>query len=73
MIKNTHPLCFDSLAQYNLWKAAARQSNPGGSHICADCTPEYQAKMIKDQRCEKPLARFIREDGEMVGKAKWRE
>jgi hypothetical protein len=29
--------------------------------------------MIKDQRCAKPMARFIREDGEMVGKAKWRE
>jgi hypothetical protein len=29
--------------------------------------------MIKENRCAKPMARFIKEDGEMVGKAKWRE
>ena len=67
------PACFDSEEQFKLWRLAAKISHPGGSWICSDCTPTYQAKMIKEHRCEKPLARFIREDGEVVGKAKWRE
>ena len=67
------PMCFDSDEQFKLWRSAAKIAHPGGSWVCSDCTPEYQAKMIKEYRCEKPLARFIREDGEMVGKAKWKE
>jgi hypothetical protein len=68
---NNYPKCFDSQEQYILWRQAARQSSPGQSHICTDCTPEYQKKMVSDKRCAKPLAYFIRLDGELVGKAKW--
>lgn len=67
------PACFDSDEQFKLWRSAARIAHPGGSWICSDCTPEYHAKMVAAHRCEKPLARFIVVDGELVGKAKWRE
>lgn len=67
------PMCFDSDEQFKLWRSAAKISHPGGSWICSDCTPEYHARMVKEYRCEQPLTRFIKEEGEMVGKAKWRE
>lgn len=68
-----YPKCFDSLEQYMLWKNVARNAYPGASGICADCTPEYKEKMIKANRCARPLTYFIRIDGELVGKCKWRE
>lgn len=68
---NNYPKCFDSYEQFVLWRQAARHSNPGQSYICADCLPDYKNKMINEKRCAKPLAYFIRLDGELVGKAKW--
>lgn len=70
---SNYPKCFDSHEQFVLWRQAARHASPGQSFICADCLPEYQAKMIKQKRCVKPLTYFIRQDGELVGKAKWNE
>jgi len=66
-----YPACFDSFEQFRLWKEAARAASPGGSYICSDCTPKYKEDMIKQKRCAKPLTRFIRVEGELVGKAKW--
>jgi hypothetical protein len=68
---SNYPKCFDSLAQFKLWKEAAKHASTGQSYICADCLPEYQNKMILQKRCAKPLAHFIKVDGELVGKAKW--
>lgn len=67
------PACFNSDEEFKSWRSAARIAHPGASWICADCTPEYHQKMVAEHRCEKPLARFILLDGELVGKAKWRE
>lgn len=68
---NEYPACFDSYEQFRLWKEAARAAYPGASYICSDCTQEYRDRMISERRCAKPLTRFIRVDGEMVGKANW--
>lgn len=70
---SNYPKCFDSQSQFILWREASRQSSPGQSFICTDCLPDYQKQMIIEKRCAKPLAYFIRVDGELVGKAKWRE
>jgi hypothetical protein len=66
-----YPKCFDSQEQFKLWVEACRQVSAGNSFICTDCLPEYQAKMIVEKRCSKPLTYFIRQDGELVGKTKW--
>lgn len=68
---SNYPACFDSFEQFKLWREAARHASPGQSYICADCLPDYQKRMIAEKRCAKPLAHFIRVDGELVGKAKW--
>jgi len=65
------PACFDSMEQFKLWQEAARAAYPGASFICSDCTPEYRDRMVKQNRCAKPLTRFIRVEGELVGKANW--
>jgi len=68
---SNYPKCFDSQEQFKMWREASKQVSPGNSYICADCLPEYQKQMIIEKRCAKPLAYFIKVDGELVGKAKW--
>lgn len=73
VMMSSYPRCFDSQEQFKLWVEAARQVSAGNSFICTDCLPEYQKQMVIEKRCCKPLAYFIRVDGELVGKAKWSE
>lgn len=49
-----HPACFNSSDQYKAWKTLAFRSNSQSFFICADCTPKYQAEMIKARRCQSP-------------------
>jgi hypothetical protein len=55
------PKCFESAEQYRAWKECARLS-PVQLGVCADCTPEYQAKMINAKRCENPQVQFDEDD-----------
>jgi hypothetical protein len=55
------PKCFDSAQQFRAWKECARFDAPVLG-VCADCTPEYQARMIHERRCENPQVQF--EEGE---------
>jgi hypothetical protein len=49
-----HPACFSSNDQYKEWKLLAIKSSYKSLFICTDCTPEYQAEMIRVGRCEAP-------------------
>ena len=51
---STYPPCFDSDKQHKEWKALAFRSNLKSFHICVDCTPKYQAEMMKVARCQSP-------------------
>lgn len=63
------PSCFPSRAVFRLWVEAARGTNPGRSEYCTDCTPEYQAAMLKQHRCEHPGVTFsIDEHGLIEGR-----
>lgn len=57
-MKRGIPVCFDSRRQYALWLEAARRRPPGGSVYCADCTPEYQQRMVAQGRCAHPRTTF---------------
>jgi hypothetical protein len=51
------PLCFASKADYEGWYEWAwkeHHKNPGPNAHCEDCTPEYQARMKVEGRCENP-------------------
>lgn len=59
------PACFDSEEQWAYWMDEARKSlaTSHGQALrrhghCVDCTPEYQAKMKAQGRCEFPLVCF---------------
>lgn len=52
------PLCFTSQGQYLEWKKSARRESPGRTEYCADCTPDYQAQMIRERRCAYPGTTF---------------
>jgi len=52
-------------AQYNEWKGWARLRLPNlDAWFCADCTPQYQAKMKAQNKCVRPYIKFkrVRED-----------
>ena len=54
-----HPLCFDTMDQFRAWVAVARMAPPlNGMSVCADCTPEYQARMFAEHRCENGQIKF---------------
>lgn len=53
------PRCFCSRRQFELWMAAARESNPGGSAYCTDCTPAYRQQMVAQGRCAYPGTTFV--------------
>ena len=66
----TYPPCFDSEASYQQWVTAYRNSNEErrGTY-CSDCSPEYQAEMVRAGRCLWPGTTFVRlpTTGETVG------
>lgn len=57
-MKRGIPVCFDSGRQYALWREAALRRPPGSSTYCADCTPEYQQRMVGQGRCAHPRTTF---------------
>lgn len=66
------PICWpiESLDDYDLWRESALAAPPHPkSSICEDCTPEYQAKMIEQKKCENPEIIFeIDNDGFLAGR-----
>ena len=62
------PRCFDSLAQYELWRRSKNLSKKEQCSHCADCLPSYQLRMKKLGRCENPKQMFtFDEEGGVVG------
>ena len=48
------PACFDSWAEWDSWKSAARvRSQPEQASICSDCLPGYMDKMVDARRCDR--------------------
>lgn len=60
------PACFDSLEQWELWKAYNGLLSERAPSICADCLPEYRDKMIDAGRCESPMTVFVIDKGGSV-------
>jgi hypothetical protein len=59
--KGDVPRCA-SAKQYGTWKLAAYQYPPASKvGFCEDCTPEYQAEMIEQARCENPHVWFCKD------------
>lgn len=61
----TFPPCFDSLQDYQAWEKALEDCNIYEvGHVkpnyCSDCLPEYQKKMIEQNRCGYPTVRFFK-------------
>ena len=55
---------------YLLWRESARRVIPHYG-FCADCTPEYQQRMIVEKKCEHPETLFeIDSDGFIGGTLK---
>ena len=56
------PRCTD-YPTYKLWRIAAASCRPDPKvGFCVDCTPEYQAGMNDDGRCENPWVIFKRDE-----------
>jgi hypothetical protein len=55
---NNYPTCFASQSQYASWRQSALKSLPEASSYCADCTLEFQQKMITQSRCAHPKTVF---------------
>ena len=51
------PRCFNSKEEFKAWVQAARGSSPRAG-FCTDCTKEYQARMVKEGRCQYPEVEF---------------
>jgi hypothetical protein len=68
------PACFDSRQQWEEWYAAAEvcqilannPKKPNPVAYCTDCTPEHQARMIREKRCGWPGVTFSKIDGPAV-------
>lgn len=56
--------CFPSAWHLAAWREEA------GERLapCVDCLPDFQAQMVRLQRCRHPEAVFVEEDGELVGR-----
>lgn len=64
----SHPRCFDSPEQFKDWKDGARATGLSVLGYCADCTPAYKLKMLKQNRCGHPTVMFeMDSDGDLVG------
>ena len=65
----TTPNCFENAKQFAGWVAYARMSQPAPAHsYCEDCTPDFQAKMIREKRCQYPGTLFHKVEGGWVGR-----
>ena len=63
----TVPKCSE-LEQFLYWKEIARTHPPHPRiGFCEDCTPEFQAEMKKQGRCENPEIVFYRDEGHVSG------
>jgi hypothetical protein len=60
---NNYPACFNSQAEYDLWKDA-RHISATRCQPCTDCTVDYKVEMCLQDRCAHPEVRFrLDEDG----------
>ena len=50
--KTFYPSCFDSVDQWLDYRKSARIAQQVCT-ICEDCTHQYQAEMIKQDRCDR--------------------
>ena len=65
----TTPHCFEDAKQFAGWVAYARMSQPAPAHsYCEDCTPDFQAQMIRQKRCQYPGTLFHKVEGGWVGR-----
>lgn len=68
------PACFNSERKYAVWLEAAEvtkwEEETIASHgHCLDCTPAYQAEMIRARKCEHPGVTFVKDqDGFICGR-----
>lgn len=61
------PACFYNESEWATWREFARRSGAIVNY-CADCTPEYQAKMVKLDLCGHPDVQFRQDaDGFIEG------
>lgn len=62
------PVCFDDVEQWREYQKAWRLSK-GNTKInyCNDCTPEFQHRMVVEQRCAHPRTNFEVKGGELIG------
>ena len=68
--KRYYPKCFQDSKQFQGWVSYARQAHPAPAHsYCEDCTPEYQAKMIMEKRCQYPGTLFHKSGSDLKGTA----
>ncbi len=62
------PPCFETMAQFKEWRAAAKACQTDRSDYCVDCTAEYKTEMMLQERCNKPETHFVYgADGEYIG------
>jgi hypothetical protein len=71
-LRQRRPKCFNSRVEWLGWRKFA-MDNMGNdvtrNSFCADCTPEYQAQMIRERRCAYPGTTFEKdEDGFIYGR-----
>ena len=68
-VKYPFPQCFTSAEQFAIWREeASRTTISITAGYCTDCTPEYQTKMIAQNRCAHTDILFARdEDGFVTG------
>jgi hypothetical protein len=68
--KRYYPKCFQDSKQFQGWVSYARQAKPAPSHsYCEDCTPDFQAKMIMEKRCQYPGTLFHKSGSDLKGTA----
>jgi|DEB19_MinimDraft_3_1074340.scaffolds.fasta_scaffold15287_3 hypothetical protein len=62
------PACFSSQEQYEEWRELANKTTGLSSGYCTDCTPEYKAEMLLQERCAHRNVEFgLDEDGLLAG------
>ena len=61
-------ICF-SHAEWKAWTRASYHCRPDArDYACADCTPEFKARMLAERKCMWPCVQFVtEEDGGIRG------
>jgi len=56
-----HPRCFESQKLWDEWldKAKASGLEDPEYNFCIDCTPQYKAKSLAENVCERPSTFFL--------------